>query len=188
MQPRRPAVGGSRSPKGSARTRGDHALRARTVSPAAVCTATARPPELDAYSAAGRICARSGARDPGLGQLPAAGRDRETYVRAWPTPAKTPLPGVGGAWRAALPASSNRAASDANSSSPIRLTGSSRNRASRSASAVPTRRNSWTGPRTGGNAENMARNTGSPIWSHCSHSRNHASPSRGSCAASRTGR
>lgn len=36
------------------------------------------------------------------------------------------------------------------SSSPIRFAGSSRNRASRSASAVPMRRNSCTGPRTGG--------------------------------------
>ena len=112
-----------------------------------------------------------------LDVLPGAGSAPRPMLRADPArrPARRcrrPAPGTrsaGPAWPAASrrcrcparpavrrrvprcrPAAAGRA-SDANSSSPIRRAGSSRNRASRRASAVPARRSSCTGPRTGGN-------------------------------------
>ena len=71
-----------------------------------------------------------------------------------------------------------------NRSSPIRAAGSSRNRSSRSASAVPIRRRSWAGPRTGGNVVNRLRSNGSSTVCHCAQSASHAAPSPGWCASS----
>jgi hypothetical protein len=169
------------------------ARRALTVRPVALCTPTARPPRTSIRSTCSPVNSSAPAA---LARLASAAASSPAPPTGTGNPCccpviassqpNTPLIVASGGASActALPASSNRAPSEAKSSSPMRPAGSARNRASRSASAVPIRRSSWIGPRTGGNAVKNVRSTASPTVSHCAHSRSHASPSCAACWAS----
>ena len=94
----------------------------------------------------------------------------------------TPLPGasMGTSACTALPSSRTRAASLRNNRRAMSAAGSSRNRASRNASAAPSSRSRRTGPRSGGNGVNEAASRPGLICVHCATSRSQPAASSGS--------